>query len=106
MPIMVRGRCLVLAVLLCAASALVAQPFPRTSPPVAAYSLLLLNNEPVYKELKLDAAQTKKAADLGKNSLSRLMSGVRKEKTTDELTKEINKDLGFLKPNSGNGWRS
>jgi hypothetical protein len=102
MPFMSRGQFLVLALMLCAVSALVAQPVPqpvpRSSDPVAAYSLLLLGNALAHKELKLDAAQTKKAAELGKAAFSRLLSVRRGEKKPDELTKEIEKGLAFLKP--------
>ncbi len=95
---MSRGRCSALALMLCAASALVAQPISRTWPPVVAYSLSLLNNDLVYKELKLDEAQSKKAAELGQNASPRLMAVINAGKKGDELAKEVEKDLAFLKP--------
>src|SRR4051812_28242213 len=83
---------------LCASGTLQAQSFPRTPPPVAAYSLLLLRNEATYKELNLDEAQKKKAAELGREANRRLSGVVTGRAKADDLTKEIEKDLAFLKP--------
>jgi hypothetical protein len=120
------GGLLALATILCAAAPLPAQPtgpfapdtpprppdvpkgrkggqpkggfFGRATPPVVYYSLLLLRNEAVYKELKLDADQEKKATAVAQSVTARVLSILRDGKNTDEMAREIEKDLAFLKP--------
>jgi hypothetical protein len=62
---------------------------------------MLLQNELVHKELKLDEGQAKKATELGSSS-ARLMSVINGEKKRDELAREVEKDLAFLKPEQRN----
>jgi hypothetical protein len=96
------GAPLALAVVLCSAAPLPAQPkgpFGKaTPPPVVYYSVLLLRNEAVHRELKLDDDQARKATLLAQKVTPAILTSLRDPKKTAETAKEIEKGLAFLTP--------
>ncbi len=90
-------RATVLAALILAASVSAQAEAPR--PPLSYYALRALGEDAVQKELKLDATQQKKAADLAGTPAAVRMSGWRRDgKSAAEMAAEIEKLLAFLKP--------
>ncbi len=87
-------RTLLLSALLCAAA--LAQPGMWRTPPYALYLIQYLGNDSLHKELRLDAEQKRRAANLAAGANARSLAVMTGKMTATDLRNEVEKDLAFL----------